>query len=762
MGYVVKLGTVSAQRNYTLRQQGSGIAWKRGPAQPFAAKVNTATQYDEVDTWNEWVQEDWQTGVGRVDPVEGGFLYAETETRVPNQLILPPLVQQCDLRTVTGARADCRYMPQNMAGTVTVGTGGYARVAIPFTSPASGWPTGHGFLAVAFYGRLATGVEMTMNICANTASAPGSVIETITFTGQAPDRNFYWYGAQFTDTTGFATGTEYWLEIYPTSAANSAEIAYGTSGYDTASQSYDGAAWAAITGKYLLYTTDIFRLDHSAIATSAFIRFNSVLYAMVDDTLFKYDSANEQFDTVGTITGSGNVTSLAVFGPTLYFGRDSGNYTTMNTSEAFTAAGTTGKLFLEYKGFLYRATGVSLYYTSDGTNWTGPFTFGGSNVAIRGMAGMGDSLYVATDKALMRFAPGDVVEEVTRFGAEDSTNGQDMIEYQGRIYIPMNGRLFRFDPSGQLQDIWITREDDLPASRIGKIGALTRMNNWLVAMILSPTSGQRPTLWMYQEEGWHFLAYTPSVTTQPDTAPHGLYYDRGTSRLWFTYGGVYTMFVDIDDYTLNPFTNTSYLYQPFGWLEQDRFYGGLYLVDKDFESVTIVGDNLSTNVNVKVYWQDEGSTAWELLGTADSDGEELRWSTHSTRPQGKWIKLGLLLSTNDADETPRVRAVIVKYLPMVNDRVRDTITLALKSNIQMPDGDPDDYTLAQQLTHVESMIESVIPIIYTDPLGVNYEAKVVDYSMGITIFGYENAANVVKEMDVTLVVEQVPDGTYSA
>jgi hypothetical protein len=84
-----------------------------------------------------------------------------------------------------------------------------------------------------------------------------------------------------------------------------------------------------------------------------------------------------------------------------------------------------------------------------------------------------------------------------------------------------------------------------------------------------------------------------------------------------------------------------------------------------------------------------------------------------------------------------------------------------KDYIQMPDGDPDDYTRAQQLTHVQSMIASVIPIIYTDPLGVQYEAKITDYSMNIPDFAYENSANVVKEMDIMLVVEQVPSTTYT-
>jgi hypothetical protein len=756
MGYVVKLGTVSASRNYALKPQGDGIAWSRGPANPFAAKVDVSNPYDKVDAWNEWVQEDWQTGVARVDPESGGFLYAEAETRVPKQIILPPLMRMQSTRVVDGTKADCRNMPTSAAGTVTVGAGGFAKVAMTFTTPATLPGT---FSAYYFYARVASGVSCTISTYTNVAGAPSVLIGSSTFSGITTDRNFYWYGRGI-DYGTVTTATQYWVVIEPTSAADSIEVAYSTSGYDTVGQSYNGSAWAAITGKYLIFATTLHRIYAANGLERGMIRFNSNFYTWQNEELYKHDAVNLNFDVVGTITGAGNITSAAVYGPTLFFGRSSGNYTTMSTAEAFTAAATTATLFLEYKGFLYRSYQNDLYWSVDGSTWSSAYQVGGDDVEIRGMAGMGDSLYMATDKALYRFAPGNIVEETSRFGSEDSTNGVGMLEYQGRLYIPAGGRLFRFDPSGQMQDIWVSREDDLPSSRIGIVASLTRMNNWLVALVMPASSGGFPSLWIWQEEGWHFLANTMQNHSALLTDRYSVLYDRENSRLWFT-TPIANFHFELDDYTLNPYNSGSSLYQPYGWLEQDRFYGGQHLLNKDFESVTIVADNLSTNVNVKVYFQDEGSTAWESLGTATSDSQELRWSTHSTRPQGKWIKLGLLLQTNSGTETPRVRAVVVKFMPMVNERIRDSMTLMLKDYIQMPDGDPDDYTRAQQLTHVQSMIASVIPIIYTDPLGVQYEAKITDYSMNIPDFAYENSANVVKEMDIMLVVEQVPSTTYT-
>ena len=60
------------------------------PANPMAPRLNTGEKFAELTGWAEWVQEDWQGGVGRTDPTALGVLFSEADTRVPNQLILPP------------------------------------------------------------------------------------------------------------------------------------------------------------------------------------------------------------------------------------------------------------------------------------------------------------------------------------------------------------------------------------------------------------------------------------------------------------------------------------------------------------------------------------------------------------------------------------------------------------------------------------------------------------------------------------------------
>lgn len=477
----------------------------------------------------------------------------------------------------------------------------------------------------------------------------------------------------------------------------------------------------------------------------------------------KYNAASNQWEKIGSdqtfALGATTIYpgSSAPFVDYVWFPAGASQSYKVDASTV-TATGLGAFHFISAGGYLWRATATDAYYTNDGTTWSSAIAVCKSPHQIRGMAAMERDIYVATDEGLFRIAPGDIVEGVMPWGTTSQYNGRGMINWQGSLYIPLRNRILRFDPSGATQDIWLSREADMPLTRMGSIAALTPMNNWLIAVVDGTASDNRPSVWAWQEEGWHFLATLPGGYGAMDA-----YYDRDNGLLWAgtQYGGAF--WLGIPDYALNPYTDTTSEYMPYGWLETDRFYGGQLLLDKDFESVTILGDNLSANVHAKVYWQDEGSTAWELLGTADSDGEELRWSTYSTRPAGKWIKLGLLLKTNDPLETPRIRAVVVKFIPMIMDKLRDTVTIALYDYITFPDGTVDTYTRAQQWAHLFStaVIKSVNPVIYQDPFGTQYEVKIVDWSTNAPTYNSDTGSGVVREQELTLVLEQVQDAAYT-
>lgn len=766
MSYVVKLGVPGSLRSYTLKQQGQGVAWQQGPADPFAATVNASGDFDKVDVWNELALTDYQAGVGKTDPADGGFLYSDAETRIPNQLILSPLIRQVDTRDLTAAITDCRFMPDNMVGEITVGgTGTNAVVAMKFTTPGT---LVYSLIYYWVYAQVDSSVELTYLIYTD-SSGPSALVTSGVYTPADSTPGWYWHGKSLAGFGTLATNTSYWLAIKPTSSSKSFKVGYGSSGYATVMKQYNGVSWADVTSTYMLFTS---QHHHVAVTQSnagaGFFRFNSNLYCFSNTRIYKYSVANDNWVyTVGNGTSWYSITGATTWDSKVWFGSGGllvDDAFTMNTSEVLADSTFDGNIFVKYGPYLYRALDNDIYLSADGASWSGPYEVGSDEFVITGMAGMGDSLYVATAEALYRFAPGNVVEGVTTWGSLDATNGTCMVNYAGSIFVTIGGRVANFTQDGRLMDIWISRDDDVLVGRIGKVWHLTVMNNWLVAYLSGAGTTDRPTLWAFQDGSWHHLATLPNsggsfVDIYSDFS---CYYDRATQNLWAITPNAMTYRMYIPDYALNPYNDSSAFFMPRGWLEQARFFGGTHLLDKDFDGVTISGDNLSTNVHVKIYWQDEGSTAWELLGTADSDGEEVRWtSPYATRPQGKWVRLGVLLCSNDGDETPRVRAVTLRYLPMVTDRVQDTITVVLKDYIQHPGGDRDPYTLSQQLTHIKSLITSVVPVIYEDPLGIQYEVKVVGYSLTAPIFAFENSARNVKELEYNLVLRQISDGAFT-
>jgi len=153
---------------------------------------------------------------------------------------------------------------------------------------------------------------------------------------------------------------------------------------------------------------------------------------------------------------------------------------------------------------------------------------------------------------------------------------------------------------------------------------------------------------------------------------------------------------------------------------------------------------------------DDESTGWELLGTAAYPRTEIRWSNATTRPNSRQIKIALQLNTESVLVTPKLEAVRIKYMSMLLDRYRWTLPLSLSVNQEMLDNTLNNYTLTQQVTHVNSLINSVAPIYFEDVDGVQYAVKVLGASRSVRDFEYRNPSTAkVYKYVYNIVIEQV-------
>lgn len=761
----VKLGTTGDLRDYRVTDIEQITVES---ANPLAPKLNTGGKYAELATYAEWVQDDWTAGVGKADPNEGGFLYAELDSRVSKQLILPQALGAVHTWPSNLSSGRGMLLPNEATtfSTVTLSaTGSVRKYAVKVVS--GGAPYSFALNEAWFLVRAASGQSVTLHYY-DDSSGPGTSQGSVTVTSDETRPIFQWLRFTPSSAWSLTDSTTYWVSIEVSSG--SIELACGNTWEDGAAYTHNGTAWAAPTA-YPFFVTDVwaaptgeagfFSLTRTAANLYAFIESGvavpsrTIHIATYDDTrdFFAFAGAETTYSSNQTIsapttvngtlviTGGATIVTIddvltlaesltfadvtndsnfvnspaVLFDGNLYLALGDDYATITASTGAGTNVETGASCFLSWNGYLWRAYANALHYTSDGSTWGDAIKLGTNDYVVRGLAGLDRSPYAANDEGFFMVGEGDLVMGLFPWGAW-SDNQIRMLSHQGAIYIPSNGRILRYTSDGTVMDVWISRDDDLPSAALGYPYIMAGMNNWLTVGV-NPAAGS-PTAWAFQDGAWHFLAALP-----PGCDIGVMYYDRAVSRLWLGTKGSFAYYLRVDDAALNPYNSSSSVYMPYGWIETPKFSGDLIKLDKDFESVFIAGE-FDTGTSVAVYYQSDQDSTWQLLGTVTADGTELRWSDYTVRPTGKWIRLGLLLSTTDITVTPRVQAVVVKYLPMITDRERWVLPIVVADNQEMRDGTLNVQTAAQQLAHLKSLVASVSPVTYVDVDGTEYEVKI--------------------------------------
>jgi hypothetical protein len=771
-------------------------------ANQMAEKVGQGTSsYADLSTWSAWIQEDWQEGVGKVKPNKnGGFLYGEAESRVPSQLILPLKINQVDLLSVsgTGAFTDCRYFP-NATTYQTIGASQTnTKQAIRFTTPTVVGST----VKVWVYCRATIGQVLTFEFFANNSNLPtGAALASATVTVTEDAKGFAWHGVSIAYAGTLSNATTYWLAISPTTGT----IDVGISNLTTATPTYptlgsaglQSSVWTALAaGATMNYMTSMRRMSGTVAANegTGFFRFSnstgvSSLYHYMRGHLYVFDEANDQWDTVANVGGGfltlsigQGINSAVVFprnstdGDSAFFGLGIGtNLVTYSAAGVWDAEvliddgpaiyGNT--LLAKYGGYLYLGHGAKIYYyapTYDaGGVTTDEMSVGSYSYEVTGMCGMGDSMYVSTSEALYRIAPGDFAVGVLPWDSPYGENGRAMVNYEGALYITANNRVVRVTEDHAIQDVWLTREEDLASGRIGRVHDLCLWDKWLVALCASDAAGSKPTLWARQDNSWHHIATLPAgVPGASDILKnYSIYFDRITDNLFVATPDQVTYRIATPQFASNPYNDSVVRYMPSAWMEWDWFDGQVFEAQKDYESVTIMGENFAAGQYVEVYWKDDDSVAWELLGTCDANNEELIWSTN--RPNTKRLKLGILMFTTSAAETPRIRAIRVKYHLMVRDWFRWSLSIDVSgrtSNTQQMAEEKNTLTASQIKDNLDALAKLVPPFVYQDVDENLYLVKVNDANFTYTKYVVEGST-VYWEGVYRLVIEQVRSGEYT-
>lgn len=748
----IKLGTTAATlRDYMLvdfRQ------YLRSNANQLAAKIGTgAGDYSDLESWTAFSMDDWQRGVGQKDPTAGGFLYGESETRWPNRLQLPYAL-------LPSTAADADNYPQNT---------GYAPGALkPNTTLAVGTGetvqqiakqiTGNGtkLIGVLIYLQNDDTVTTTINVSlrANSASLPSTITTTsvLYLNGTwGPGAHYVEFDNTLTDTTS------YWISITPTTSGDTINVPIDTSSPDPSADGmawYDGATWAAYTGGRILIEPVMgMPLATEAINHIIYFPASGFTYAAAGETLYKKETDADVWTAVAAAFAT-DITDLHTDGDTLWIGLgDSTNHRTMNGAETITAAAVPARIIMRWKGYLWRAINNEVYYTNDGSTWSSAIEVCPSGFTINSIVGLNDYIYCLCDDAMYYIGVADLVFTVTTWGQlnPDENFGQNAVNWQGSLYIPLNQGIMRYDANSMLP-VGPDLGEGLPLNRSGVIAALATQNNYLYCAIRA-TAGPS-TVWAYNGQGWHYVTELPTNTELYITS---LYYHRKKQKLYVgTNKGAVWHVTAADSPNVLLLDELAYA-APYATLETDWIHGGLRDVDKDWESVMVIGDNISADYPVRVYWIDDDSVVWEYLGEVTESGQELRWTDYDTRPNSKQLAIGLGLYatyTPDWSATPIVRAVRVKYHNMIRDTFRWNLPVQVSDDQTMLDGALNTYSAADMRAHLNVLVRQVPPVILEDFDGTQYECKVLDATVQPDKFEYVNGAKAFSEV-YRVTVEQV-------
>lgn len=755
-------------------------------ANQMASKVGQGqSKYADLTSWDAWIQQDWSAGVGKLQPhMNPGTLYSEAETRVPNQMILATLPRFTDQRVASGSVLDSRFDPESTTNTFTIGVGQtYTRAAMKFRllSGAGGsWPTTKENI-VWFYCRASVGQVLNFQVLSDdglhTVLASGSTTVTV------DSKGFYWHGCKMTGHASLtATGT-YRAVIYP--STGTIELATNTSGYSFGTLLYDGATWTVDASIYVLFATSVSGLDNDSSGTEdsvgfVFFRIGTDLYVSgLVTTAYHWDEGNDLWDN-DAITGSTafiGVRHAVEWNDKAYLAVNAGdNAHSLSTSLVAADLGYEAHCFAREAGYLWRSVGNVPYYTNVAAPTSGDWVtydemmVGTPDYPILAMCGVDTNMFCSTAEGLYRIAEGDFAVSVAPWSSTDTRNGLSMVNFQGSLYVTANGRVMRYQEDGTLQDIWIMRDDDLVSGRLGRVLQLCVVNNSVMALASPEAAGGAPTVWAFVNESWHHIATLPyseqSVLSLGDNLCR-MFHDTDTNYLYIStsIGVVYRIYVS--ESAINPYNDTAVRYQHYSWVEWDWFDSPVFDAEKDYHSVKIFGENMAANCTATVYWKDDDSTGWELLGTSDIDHEDLEWTiTGGTRPRTHRFKLGILLRTTTAAETPRIRAVRVKYHLMVRDWFRWSFQVDVSGrteSLQMTaDGARHTLTASQIKTNLDNLCRAVPPFVYIDVDGTQWLVKVQDANFTYTKWEYnENTTNSWWEGVYNIVVESVKPETYA-
>lgn len=732
---------------------------------PFAPKsVSGERAYADYDTFSALALADFSGGMGQEKQSDATMYYNAVNVDARSgSLILGPYVYQSTAPTNPSITSLGESWEE-------IGSANYTRLAGQWVAPADTSTNQLYRVWLPLKAKREVGtITVKLYDSTGTGGLPGSAVGTATIA--KPDYTAFgqWTQAVFSSPVSVTAGATYWISVEQTGATPC--YLWLTRVLDNAASAYwDGAAWQFNDPSYYAFWADIAALRPDSpphFLTGAGEDEIVRVWAYAGRALYYMDSTGAPAP-VGASTGGATkllsadivdaawYRSSAATHPSLYLAL--GESTPI---EAFdgnladitwqTQSGNYAIALCVHDNLLFYAYARNKVDAFNGSAWhstaspaASPAEVGDRTYPIRNLiswngylwAGKDDGLYKITNPTGYPSTGTLTSSKVLDFSATAyDVNFALMVVHNGDLYFSINNGLLKYTTGDVLTSISPDAGLDLAAEKRVHYRAAASTVNTLWVVGEGALDGDSVLL-AYTEGHWHPVytaSYIQNQAIRSLVVEPGWYGDL--PRLWFG-TGLRTAYVEMPTTTQHRWlwdsaTYGQVTYALNGYLYTSWFDGNIRTINKDWVQVELDVRNVGAAADgapyIAVAWRSDDAGSWVTLGTVETNG--LSTLTFPAASYSAKCQLRIYLYANTArDATPRVEAVVLKYLERPADLRTYTRTYYLADRMVRRNGVLVNESLAEQLAHLRTLRQSPEPLTWYAWWGTAYTVHMVDYS----------------------------------
>lgn len=368
------------------------------------------------------------------------------------------------------------------------------------------------------------------------------------------------------------------------------------------------------------------------------------------------------------------------------------------------------------------ATDINSIYSFDGTTWSSAVAIGDSGVGITSLTACGTYLAIGKKDRLFLYDGTNVIE-TGLVVSPYVDNFRGATYFNGQYWYP---RLNKVEKTDSLSSISIT--DRTPAKWGSEaainygygfpIGFTANCNR--VFALFHQAENSYPVVLKHNQLGWH-----PVYVGTAGATAYAIYYSEVADRLFFNDGA--TRF---QRYLTNGNPYPSYPTSGTQYIEFSIDSVGFDEIDKAYRSLSLIAENLTANVKITAYYQDNKDGVWTAFPSSftTSPQQEINFSTSVTAIGARLMQVRLVLTTNSATATPRVKVATMKRILRPKTYFVVSASVQIADYVRLLDGTKDTNTASDLLSSLLSTSDTVEPVTLDSPLGRRHKGVLSNIS----------------------------------